>query len=170
MANWLTRAITMENIATTFHGLALYLPAGPAYRLEKEIKNVITAVAKTTHYWLDHTSPERQQAIADLLRTLQAESPLLQPTGTLAATTLIAAIHRTTGLHASARTYPGWLGLDTLTVPTAITLTRLLIASNVLTRREDTTIFLPLDTTHDPDGTTVLRLFANAHSLAHATP
>jgi hypothetical protein len=170
MANWLSRAITMENIAVTFRGLALHLPAGPAYRPEKEIKNVITAVAKTSHYWLDHTSPERQQAIADLLRTLHAESPLLQPTGTIAAPALAAAIHRATGLHACARTYPGWLGIDTLTVPTAITLTRLLVASNVLTRREDTTVFLPIDTTHDPDGIILLRLFLNAHTLAqHAT-
>jgi hypothetical protein len=166
MANWLTRAITMENIAVTFHGLALYLPAGPNYRVEKEIKNVITAVAKTTHYWLDHTSPGRQQVIADLLRALQAESPLLQPTGTIATPTLAAAIHHITGLHTSTHTYPGWLGIDTLTVPIAITLTRLLIASNVLTRREDATVFLPLDATQDPESTTVLRLFLHAHSLA----
>jgi hypothetical protein len=166
MANWLTRAITIENITATFQGLALYLPAGPAYRIEKETKNVITAVAKTTHYWLDHTSPERQQAITDLLRTLHAESPLLQPTSTVGGPTLAAAIHHATGLHASTHTYPGWLGIDCLNLPTAISLTRLLIASNILTRREDTTLFLPLDTTHDPEATTVLRLFRHAHSLA----
>jgi len=30
------------------------LPAGPAFRLDKEIKNVITVVAKTHHYWTEH--------------------------------------------------------------------------------------------------------------------
>jgi sirohydrochlorin cobaltochelatase len=32
----------------------LYLPAGPAFRLEHESKNVITVVAKTHHYWREH--------------------------------------------------------------------------------------------------------------------
>jgi hypothetical protein len=31
-----------------------YFPAGPNFRLEKEIKNVITVVAKTTHHWKAH--------------------------------------------------------------------------------------------------------------------
>jgi hypothetical protein len=34
--------------------LDLNLPVGPAYTLEKEIKNVITVVAKTSHYWFGH--------------------------------------------------------------------------------------------------------------------
>jgi sirohydrochlorin cobaltochelatase len=40
MAGWLARAIAMENISAHFKGLALHLPAGPAYRIEKEIKNI----------------------------------------------------------------------------------------------------------------------------------
>lgn len=54
MAAWLLRAILVENISVRREKSRLYLPAGPNYRLEKEIKNVITAVAKTTHYWQAH--------------------------------------------------------------------------------------------------------------------
>lgn len=53
-AIWLLRAIVVENVSVRREGATLFLPAGPAYRLEKEIKNVITAVAKTHHYWKEH--------------------------------------------------------------------------------------------------------------------
>jgi sirohydrochlorin cobaltochelatase len=54
MAAWLMRAILVENISVRRESSKLYVPAGPDYRVEKEIKNVITAVAKTTHYWKAH--------------------------------------------------------------------------------------------------------------------
>jgi sirohydrochlorin cobaltochelatase len=54
MAVWLLRAIVVENISVRREGATLFLPAGPTYRIEKEIKNVITAVAKTHHYWTEH--------------------------------------------------------------------------------------------------------------------
>ncbi|HEY0970265.1 MAG TPA: CbiX/SirB N-terminal domain-containing protein [Gemmatimonadales bacterium] len=54
MAVWLLRAITVENVCVRREGATLFLPAGPRYRVEKEIKNVITAVAKTHHYWTEH--------------------------------------------------------------------------------------------------------------------
>ena len=54
MALWLLRAIVVENISVRREGSVLYLPAGPAFRLEHEIKNVITALAKTCHYWQEH--------------------------------------------------------------------------------------------------------------------
>lgn len=54
MAIWLLRAIVVENICVRREGSVLLLPAGPDFRLEKEIKNVITAVAKTHHYWMEH--------------------------------------------------------------------------------------------------------------------
>src|SRR6201994_2622427 len=43
-AAWLLRAITVENVSARCEGAILYLPAGPSYRLEKEIKNVITVI------------------------------------------------------------------------------------------------------------------------------
>jgi sirohydrochlorin cobaltochelatase len=35
-------------------GAVLYLPAGPHFREEREIKNVVTVVATTHHYWIEH--------------------------------------------------------------------------------------------------------------------
>jgi hypothetical protein len=54
MAAWLLRAILVENVVVRREGSVLYVPAGPEYRVEKEIKNVITSVAKTVHYWRAH--------------------------------------------------------------------------------------------------------------------
>ncbi len=54
MARWLQRSIMLENVSVRREGTMLFLPAGPAFRLEKEIKNVITVVAKTHHYWTEH--------------------------------------------------------------------------------------------------------------------
>lgn len=54
MALWLLRAIIVENICVRREGKVLYLPAGPAFKLEQEVKNVISAVAKTYHYWTEH--------------------------------------------------------------------------------------------------------------------
>jgi sirohydrochlorin cobaltochelatase len=54
MALWLLRAIIVENISVRREGKTLFLPAGPDFRLEQEIKNVITVVAKTHHYWSEH--------------------------------------------------------------------------------------------------------------------
>ncbi len=53
MALWLLRAIAAENVCVRREGIVLYLPAGPAFRVEYEIKNVITVVAKTHHYWTE---------------------------------------------------------------------------------------------------------------------
>src|SRR5262245_12733498 len=46
MAGWLLRAITIENVAVRADDSVLDLPAGPDYRLDREIKNVVTAIAK----------------------------------------------------------------------------------------------------------------------------
>ncbi len=56
MALWMLRAIVVENVSVRREGAVLYFPAGPAFRLEGEIKNVVTAVAKTYHYWTEHIS------------------------------------------------------------------------------------------------------------------
>ena len=54
MALWLLRAIVVENVTVRREGSVLWFPAGPEFRLEREIKNVITVVAKTAHYWREH--------------------------------------------------------------------------------------------------------------------
>ena len=54
MALWLLRAIVVENVCIRREGAALFFPAGPNFRLDAEIKNVVTVVAKTNHYWQEH--------------------------------------------------------------------------------------------------------------------
>ena len=54
MALWMLRAIVVENVCVRREGSLLFFPAGPGFRLEKEIKNVVTVVAKTHHYWTEH--------------------------------------------------------------------------------------------------------------------
>ncbi len=54
MAVWLMRAIIVENVMVRREGKTLYLPAGPDFLVKKQIKNVITSVAKTVHYWRAH--------------------------------------------------------------------------------------------------------------------
>ena len=120
MAAWLLRAVTMENVAVrSREGKTLDLPAGPAYRLEKEIKNVITVIAKTCHYWQGHIPPAQQQAIATTIEAMDAETLLLQPTH-------------------------GWQTLECESISTAIRTMHLLVASNILARRENTTVLIPL--------------------------
>ncbi|WP_420627201.1 hypothetical protein [Candidatus Leptofilum sp.] len=63
-ARWLAEAIVEENVQARHEGSLLYVPVGDAFRLKKEIKNVITAVAKTTHYWQEHLAIEVKQALA----------------------------------------------------------------------------------------------------------
>ncbi|GAC1557222.1 MAG: sirohydrochlorin chelatase [Ktedonobacteraceae bacterium] len=53
-ALWLLQSMSAENVSVRREGPVLFVPAGPTYRLEKEIKNVVTAVAKTHHYWMEH--------------------------------------------------------------------------------------------------------------------
>jgi hypothetical protein len=134
MAGWLLRAIVMENVAARRRGSILELPASPRFRLEKEIKNVITVIAKTCHYWLGHMPREQQQAIGDLFNTMNGESPLVEPDPSTAA---------------------GWRGLEYGSVRLAIWLMRALVTRNVLSRREGTVLFVPVNTATDPRGTIV---------------
>lgn len=176
MAEWLLRAITVENVAVRAAPLAIDLPAAPHFRLEKEIKNVVTVVAKTTHYWLGHTSRAHQEAITRLFEELEEEFPLVVP-GTSsehaapeaqrsAATSAAEAIREATGLSASPHRYLGWLGIECPTVHAAIWLMRAMIVSNVLSRREGTVLFVAINAALDPHGQRVSATTIGAHRLA----
>ena len=54
MAAWLCAAIILENVEAAVAGDRLLLPAGPDFRLEDQVKSVITVLAKTHHYWREH--------------------------------------------------------------------------------------------------------------------
>jgi sirohydrochlorin cobaltochelatase len=174
---WLLRAMVMENVAARAEGSMLDLPAAPAFRLEKEIKNVVTVVAKTCHYWLGHTPRAQQQAIGELFVRLNQESPLAVPAiaseadaqrGDEAVVGEMAdAIHRDTGLRLSQHRYAGWLGVEMPNVRAAVWMMRATVVGNVLARREGMVLFVPVP----GDGEArrrVVRVVAQMHSLAAA--
>jgi sirohydrochlorin cobaltochelatase len=175
MAGWLLRAIAIENVAVQADGPELELPASPDFRLEKEIKNVVTVIAKTCHYWQEHMLWRQQLEIGRLFDTLAEESPLVVPALSpdepaddpqASGTHLADIIRRDTGLPRSMHSYRGWLGLDCPTVRAAVWMMRLMIASNVLSRREERTLFLPVNDARDPGGARVARAMALVHRLA----
>jgi sirohydrochlorin cobaltochelatase len=178
MADWLVRAIVMENVSARREGKALHLPAGPDYRIEKEIKNVVTCIAKTSHYWSGHLWLAQQEAIADLFEKMAAESPLIEPgppdhgpqahKQQVLRDKMAEAIHRLAGRRASDRQYCGWLGVECDDVPVAIWMMRALVVSNVLSRREGTVLFVPVNPASDPDGEAAVRSVIRIHSLATA--
>jgi hypothetical protein len=178
MAGWLLRAIVMENVSAYADGRALDLPAAPTYRLEKEIKNVVTVTAKTEHYWTGHLSPVRQRTIGQLFEAMAVGEPLVTPlrpdeghhateaqaTGARAAE----AIARETGLCGFDHATAGWLGIDCGSVRAAVWTMRLILVGNVLTRREGSTVFVALHPVRDPDGARVVEVVTRVHRLGVA--
>jgi hypothetical protein len=141
MAAWLLRAIVTENVAARAGGVMLDLPVAPSFRLDKEVKNIVTVSAKTSHYWLEHMPRAQQRAIAELLASLDRVSPLVTPA-------------------------TGWQGVECPDAPAAIWMMRALVAQNVLARREAQTLFVPLNPTADPGGVRVRSAVARVQQLA----
>lgn len=54
MAAWMCATIILENVGARVEDDRLLLPAGPGYRLQDEVKSIVTVVAKTHHYWQAH--------------------------------------------------------------------------------------------------------------------
>ena len=178
MAEWLTRAIVMENVSARCEDSSIDLPAGPNYRLEKEIKNVITAIAKTSHYWLGHMWSTQQKKIAKLFAQIRKSSALVQPA--LASepdraqqhralgAVVAAGIQSTTGLTQSQHSYPSWVGVECSSIKAAIWLMRALVVSPVLSRREGTVLFLPVNPETDPSGEIAIHALLQVHGFAVA--
>ena len=59
-AAWLQFAVTAENVSARRRQAVLQLPAGPDFRVEKEIKNVVVALLKAEHYWDGHLTATQQ--------------------------------------------------------------------------------------------------------------
>lgn len=146
MAGWLERAIVAENVIARRDGATLLVPAGPRFRVEKEIKNVIVSVAKTSHYLVEHV-PEgsRPKGMAGKL----VEPPL--PTEIDAAhdayQTAIAELAEFAGqlrLETVADQAPGWIGLRCASEEMAIWICRAIIVDDILARREGAVLCLPV--------------------------
>jgi hypothetical protein len=174
MSAWLLRAIVMENVAARADGRALDVPAAPHFRIEKEIKNVVTVVAKTCHYWVGHIPPEQQQAIATMFADLGEDAPLIEPADDppcrpqAQVTAMAQAITRDTGLAVANRHYAGWLGVECPGVQAAVWMMRALVVNNVLARREGTVLFVPVNAASDPGGEAVVNTLIRVHALAAA--
>jgi sirohydrochlorin cobaltochelatase len=181
MAGWLLRAIVMENVAARAEGPLLDLPASPAFRLAKEIKNVITVIAKTCHYWTGHMPWAQQRTIAALFATLAEESPLLEPADAPTAagrkfeqefSASDSAINAARpdfplphGLRFSNHRYHGWLGVECPSVRAALWMMRMMVAANILARREGAALFVPINPVDDPGGEIVAEAIARIHHL-----
>lgn len=63
MARWLAESIVLENVDARHERDELLVPAAAHFSLKGEIKSVITAVAKTTHYWWAHLPGETKRAM-----------------------------------------------------------------------------------------------------------
>jgi sirohydrochlorin cobaltochelatase len=176
MAGWLLRAIVMENVAARADGAMLDLPAAPHFRLEKEIKNVVTVIAKTCHYWIGHLPRAQQLAIADMFSSMGSDSPLLEPalssdgwpddTLETISTRMAGIIAAETGLRPSGPRYTGWVGVECPSIRAAVWMMRALVVNNVLSRREGTVLFVPVSPAEDPDGEVVARTLVRIHTLA----
>jgi sirohydrochlorin cobaltochelatase len=173
MGGWLLRAIVMENVAVRVQGALVDLPAAPQFRLEKEIKNVVTVAAKTCHYWLGHMPLTQRRRVAHLFPLIAEESPLIAPARVAddAATSALAdRISAATGLSRSTHRYAGWLGVQCASVAAAVWMMRALVVTNVLARREGTTLFVPVNPSIDRDGAIVTGALARVHHLARVRP
>jgi hypothetical protein len=174
-AAWLIRAILMENVSALSERTILYLPAGPAYRLGKEIKNVITVMAKACHYWFGHVSTFQQKAVTRLFEKLDAESPLIQPPRLDAggldrckelSDKIVEGIRRATRLRSSNEEYVDWVGVECPDARTAIWMMRAAVVWNVVSRREGAMLFAPVNPTTDPQGETVVRTVRRVFGFA----
>jgi hypothetical protein len=167
MADWLLRAIVVENVAVRREGVTIDLPAAPHFRLDREIKNVVTVIAKTCHYWMGHMPRSQKESLADVFAAIAEESALVAP-GEGDGARLAQAIERNAGLSVSSQRYAGWLGVECPSVRAAVWMMRTLVVSNVLSRREGTTLFVPVNAGSDPDGDIVSRSLTWIHRLAAA--
>jgi sirohydrochlorin cobaltochelatase len=169
-AAWLQLAVTAENVSARRRQTVLQLPAGPDFRVEKEIKNVVVALAKTQHYWDGHLTAAQQSLAGD-----DIWEPAT-PAEAAAASTEYEAVAgevedglRAVGLPTSRR-YVGWIGIETAGEEEAVWLLRAVLVEQVLARREGGVLYLPIAAT--PDGgqaARVGRAFRQAWDLRTAS-
>lgn len=170
-AAWLHLAITAENVSVRRRGTVLQLPAGPAFRPEKEIKNLVVAIAKTSHYWEGHLTDAQQslggEAACEAATPTEAAA---DPAAYQAAAAVIEDALRASGLPTSSRTYVGWAGVDTADEEEAVWLLRALLVERIPARREENALFLPVPAIVGSDQPErIARAFANAWELRKAS-
>ena len=153
MAAWMHRAVMAENVFVRRRGNAIEVPAAPTFRLAKEVKNVVVALAKTSHYWSYHLNAEEKTRAAAVLQA--SEASLIEPVARPEALddaefyrTSVAETarqwHQATGLETRAGSALGWIGVRLRDEITAAWFVRHAIASDLLARREEEYVYLPV--------------------------
>ena len=151
-AAWLQFAVTAENVSARRRQDVLHLPASPTFQVEKEIKNVVVALAKAGHYWDGHLTARQQALVGD--QPWEAATPTeaaAAPAEYEAAVREVQANLRAAGLPASPRRYVGWIGIQTATEEAAVWMLRAVLAERVLARREERVLYLPVGAAPDAD-------------------
>lgn len=64
MADWVAEQGTQENVHLRAEGNHFFVPCGEHWQVKGEIKNVVTVVAKTTHYFADHVPADMKTTMA----------------------------------------------------------------------------------------------------------
>jgi len=147
MAAWLVRAIVAENVIARHEENVLYVPAGPHFRIEKEVKNVVVCVAKTCHYLLDHVEPDERPRglVANLIQPPLPEEIAAASTQYRAAVEELREILlEQVGLETVESESAGWIGLQCSSEEMAIWLQRAVIVEDILARRESPVLYMPV--------------------------
>lgn len=144
-AAWLQFAVTAENVSARRQGKLLRMPAGPAFRLEKEIKNVVVALMKSCHYWDGHLSTSQQKLGGTFAWEPASPDEIADgPADYDAAIGAMEAALATVGRSLVTRRYAGWIGVETASEDEAVWLLRAILADRVLARREENVLYLPV--------------------------
>jgi sirohydrochlorin cobaltochelatase len=144
-AAWLQFAVTAENVSARRRQSTLQLPAGPAFSVEKEIKNVVVALSKAYHYWSGHlTSAQQTLAGESIWEAATPAEAAASPSQYHAAVSELESSLCAAGLPVSPRRYVGWVGVETAGEEAAVWLLRAVLVERVLVRREGTVLYLPV--------------------------
>jgi sirohydrochlorin cobaltochelatase len=147
-AAWLQLAVTAENVSARRRQSVLQLPAGPTFRVEKEIKNVVVALAKASHYWDGHLTAAQQSLAADgVLEPATPAEAAANPTEYEAAVGEVENGLREAELKTSPRRYVGWVGVETGGEEETVWLLRAVLVEQILARREGTVLYIPVGAT-----------------------
>jgi sirohydrochlorin cobaltochelatase len=168
MAAWLTRAVMAENVFARREKELLFVPVGPSFRIEKEVKNVVVSLAKSCHYLLGHVDDEARptgDGPTLIAPPLPEEIELARDAYAAASVKLRLAIEAATPLPTLPDDYAGWLGLECGTEDAAVWMLRAVAVEDVLVRREESRLYVPVSL--DPAPADALDKTAAAVVQAH---
>ncbi len=168
-ACWLRAAVTAENVSARRRGTVLQLPAGPDFRVEKEVKNVVVALAKAHHYWDGHLSDAQMSAFDDSAfgePALPAEVAVAQDEYRATVAVVGQGLVEAAGRSVDSSSYPGWVGVTFDNEEVATWLLRATVVEGLLARREGEVLYLPVPAGQDASQTRrIVAAFAAAWGL-----